>query len=102
MLSNFGSCVAAGVQSSADWQADVLGHTHKFVMEVQNVTLEEMVPVSPRPFTALQTAVAGRLFAALADICCARWLCILIPTELTAIRGRGDQLGKQQAGAPLY
>ena len=58
-LCSIGSHVAASVQKIAGWQADVLHPTHKLVMEVQDEMLEEMVPVSPLPFTALQAAVAG-------------------------------------------
>ena len=54
-----------GVQSSAGWQIGVLHHTHKLVMAVHDEMLEEMVPVSPKPFAALQTAMAGRSFPAL-------------------------------------
>ena len=86
---SIGGHVAASIQSSAGWQADVHYHTHNVVMEVQDEMLEEMVPVSPRPFTALQTAMAGTLLAALEDEQRARLLCSSTPTQLTAIRGRG-------------
>ena len=59
-------------------------------MKVQNETLEEMVPVSPRPFAALQTATAGTLSAALEDVQCISWLCS--STKLTASRGQAVQL----------
>ena len=69
---------------------------------MQDEMLGEMVPVSPRPFTALQTAMAGGSFAALESKQVTRWLCSSSPIELTAIRGQGVQLGKQQAGALFY
>ena len=102
LLNSIGSHVAADVQSSADWPRSVLCQTHKVVMEVQDETLGEMVPVSPKLFTALQTARAGRSFAALIYKQGTTRLCSASPTGLTAIRGRGVHLGKQQAGALLY
>ena len=72
-------------------------------MEVQNETLEEMVPVSPRPFAALQTATAGTLSAALEDE-----QCIIILTHGSAaqqssqpLEGRPSNFNSsRQAGAP--
>ena len=101
LLPGSGNFVAATVQSSAGWQADVLYHTHKVVKEVQDEIFEEMVPVSPRPFTALQTTVAGILSAAQEDKRCTGWLFSSSPKELTAIRGRRP-LHKQQAGALFH
>ena len=60
MLNDIASDGAAVIQNCADWQAGLLCQTHKVVMEVQDEMLGEMVPVSPRPFTALQAAEAGR------------------------------------------
>ena len=57
-LAAMGQQASRTVQVSAGSEC-VLCHTHKLVMEVQDETLEEMVPVSPLPCTSLQTAVAA-------------------------------------------
>ena len=102
LLSSSGSHVAASIQSSAGWLGSVLCQTYKVVMEVQDEMLGEMVPVSPRPFTALQAAMAGSCVPGLVDEQYTTWLCSSLPNRLTGVRGQGVLLRKQQARACLH